>query len=59
LSYIVAQRFYEDKIISTTKMKEANVQLAARPGRPERLGGLVSLMALNDKKLENKNQTLT
>ncbi|MDD2734804.1 MAG: hypothetical protein PHF56_12745 [Desulfuromonadaceae bacterium] len=28
------------------KWKGYNVQLAARPDRPERLGGLVSLMAL-------------
>jgi len=47
LSYIVAQNLYGDKIISTTKTLETNVQLAARPDRPERLGGLVSLMALN------------
>jgi hypothetical protein len=38
------------KIISTTKANETNVQLAARPDHPERLGGQVSLMALNDKK---------
>jgi len=49
LSYIVAQRLYRDKIISTTKAKETNVQLAARPDRPEKLGGLVSLMALKNK----------
>jgi len=28
--------------------KEANVQLAARPARPEKLGWLVSLMALGN-----------
>lgn len=43
-----------DKNISSTKEKETNVQLATRPDRPKKLGGLISLMALCGKYINSK-----
>jgi len=52
LSHIVAQRLSGNKVISITKAKEPNFQLAARPNRPEKLGGLVRLYGVAP--LDNK-----